>query len=388
MTHNILFISHSRSISGAERCLLELIERLDRRLYGGLVIVPDGGPFLDKVVSYGWDVQVLPIYWWVALNQRNRWHFRDAFGGMPKRVQKLREIIRRRKIGVVYTNTITCLDGAVSAKLENIAHIWHIHEVPTLQTHLKFYCPMWLVRLIVHSLSKTVVVPSRIVRDDIQYKDSDHIQLIPNGIDLREFSLTGSHVIREEMGVKNGSKIVCMIGALNENKRPVDFIEAARIVLEKVNNVLFMLIGSGNALYVDTIKKKIHELGLAGKVVLLGFRKDIKEILSNSDVLVSASRVESFSLVLLEAMAACKPVVATRSGGPQEIVVDGVTGYLVRCCSPPEMAEAILSLLADEPKARQMGCKGRERVEELYSIEKYFEGMRRIINESLQITGA
>lgn len=382
MKRNILFISHSPNLAGAEMCLLNLIKRLDKNFYSGLVLVPDEGPFSSLVKSYGWEVEVFPIIWWVSMSQRKKCHFRQIFMRMSERVSKIVDLIKRHEIGLVYTNTITCLDGAISARLANIPHIWHIHELPSLQNYFKFYCPMWMVRKIVYSLSKKIIVPSRIVKKDILYKDDGKIEIIPNGVDPQAFANIDTRKFKAEIALKKGTRVVCMLGAIYENKKPYNFIEAARIVSEKIDDVIFMLVGSSERHYMQTITNKINELGLEKKLLLLGFRSDVSEILNSIDMLVSASSLESFSLVLLEAMASAKPVIATRSGGPEDIVDHDVTGFLVNHDNPLEMANAMFTLLEDKTRAIEMGLNGRKKVYEFFTIDKYFESVQRIIDNS------
>ena len=101
-----------------------------------------------------------------------------------------------------------------------------------------------------------------------------------------------------------------------------------------------------------------------------------------SDVLVVSSEKESFGLTAIEALAVETPVVSTRCGGPEEILEDGVTGLLVPVKDPLAMAEAIVRLLLDPVFARRMGASGRIHVSEHFGVDRYVQGIQRVIQEA------
>jgi glycosyltransferase involved in cell wall biosynthesis len=120
----------------------------------------------------------------------------------------------------------------------------------------------------------------------------------------------------------------------------------------------------------DFLKELANEMGIAERVHVLGPRKDVPELMHAIDVFAMPSIWEGFGLVLLEAMAAGRPIVASRVATIPEVVVDGETGILVPAGDPLALAEA-LATLADQPRlARQYGEAGRERLRSRFSIEK------------------
>ena len=107
---------------------------------------------------------------------------------------------------------------------------------------------------------------------------------------------------------------------------------------------------------------------MEGCVRFLGYRKEVSDLLRQADLFVLSSLSEGVSLTLLEAMASCLPIVATAVGGNGEVVVPGETGLLVPAQAPEALATAILTLLNDPPRARQLGLRGRQRVEEWFDV--------------------
>lgn len=114
----------------------------------------------------------------------------------------------------------------------------------------------------------------------------------------------------------------------------------------------------------------VKELGLRNNVVFTGFRQDIPRIMKEIDIFVHSSLKEPFGMAIVEAMAAGKPIIASGVSGPLEIVINGVTGLLVKPGDVNGLAMAIEELLDEEQKAEMMGRKARERVIELFDLKK------------------
>jgi glycosyltransferase involved in cell wall biosynthesis len=383
MKKNILFLSHTAQLSGAEICLLELIKGLDKNKYGGVVLLPDEQVLKTKIEAVGWETLVSPFPWWVALRKRSRWHLQDIILGMPDRIRYLKKIINKYKIDVIYTNTLAHIDGAIAAKIFCLPHIWHIHEIPSAQTYLKFYLPTKWLPMIVNNLSTEIIVPSNISSVDIKWKNSNKIHVINNGIDIKKFNVNLSNNIKQELGININSKILGMIGIISENKGQADFIEAAASISSTFKNVYYLIVGAGDELYIKFLKEKIDTLNLTDRVFFLGVRDDVPQILSSIDILISASKFECFPTIILEAMASGKPVIASKSGGAEEQIDNGETGFLVPVGSPNLLAEKIAHLLSNDDLAINMGENGLEKVKKYYLTERYVDDIEHIIVKCL-----
>jgi glycosyltransferase involved in cell wall biosynthesis len=262
----ILFISHSSGLDGAEQCLLDLLKGLNRVRYEGLVLFPKDGHLRRIVNSIGWETLICNMPWWIARDRRSRWHFKKVFFGIWPRVMFLRKLMKEKHVDLVYTNTITCIDASISSKLEGIPHVWHIHEILRGHTSLKSYLPRFFMSVIVSLLSERVIVPSKAAKKEIEWRSLQRkIQVINNGVDLKRFysnkSTDFSKDLRDELGIAKDAKIVALIGSFLEIKGQLDFIEAAKKVLNERQECLFLLVGSGNATATESIKKKAKEEG-------------------------------------------------------------------------------------------------------------------------------
>jgi glycosyltransferase involved in cell wall biosynthesis len=341
------------------------------------------------VHDMGIETEVYDFPLWVVAGGRDWSYFKKLAKGTPKRVGALRNFINSKKIDVVYTNTIACMDGAIAAKLENIPHIWHVHEILTNHTYVKSYLPHSVLKMAIHFLSKVVIVPSEAAKRHYKHRICHNkIKKIYNGVDIDHFSNHDNtddiKTFRSAIGLHE-QKIVALIGYFNDMKGHDIFVDAAKIVSERFKETTYLFAGDedANRDYRDAIKQKIRDYHMEDRFVFLGIRNDIERIMRSIDVFVSASRVESFSNVICEAMAAGKPVVATRSGGPEEIIVDGKTGFLVPVDNPEMMAAGIITLLAGEEEAKKMGENGRRRVEEVFNMQEYVKNIESVVFQTI-----
>ena len=198
---------------------------------------------------------------------------------------------------------------------------------------------------------------------------SEKIEVIYNGIDFSGYQeALKDKSLRVELGIVDGTPLVGLIANFNfEIKGHVYFLGAAKKILEKVPNVKFVLVGDGPLR--PRYEEVAQELNLNNNVYFLGKRADVPTIISNLDVSVLSSTNEGLSNVILESMAAGKPVVATNVGGSPEMVVNAVTGYLVPPADSQSMANAITNLLENRDKAMAMGSAGQKIVQKKFTIE-------------------
>jgi glycosyltransferase involved in cell wall biosynthesis len=207
--------------------------------------------------------------------------------------------------------------------------------------------------------------------------------VISNGIDWQAFDDIAVDVekLRADLGFTPDDLIVGHVAKFDVQKAQDDLAAAIPWVLRHCPKAKFLFVGEG-ALR-PQIERQVGRLGVARRVIFTGFRQDVAALLKMIDVLALPSRWEGLSLVLLEAMASRKPVVATRVTGNIDVVVDGVTGFLVPVGAPQRLAEKIVALLQDGQLRAEYGQKGRERVEHEFSLDGMVARTRAIYKELL-----
>lgn len=207
---------------------------------------------------------------------------------------------------------------------------------------------------------------SEAVADSMQTRGDapqERVRVVLNGItDPGTFSNTMDAAdTRLQLGIPQGAALVVCAARLEREKNVETLINAMALLQRSHPHVICCIAGDGDER--STLQAHIHERKLQGTVRLLGFRNDVLSLLQAADVFVLPSLAEPFGLVLLEAMAFSKPVVATNVGGPREIVVHEETGLLVSPQNADTLAQALGRLIGAPETARRMGIKGRQRYE-------------------------
>jgi glycosyltransferase involved in cell wall biosynthesis len=194
---------------------------------------------------------------------------------------------------------------------------------------------------------------------------ADHVVTIPNA--CQAASVTPSQMRRtsQALGLEPSQPVITLVGRLSPEKGAQYLLQAAPQVLAAQSAARFLIVGEGPQR--AELEALTRRLGLAGAVRFLGYRDDVSVLLALSSVVVVPSLREAFGLILLEAMAQARPVVATRVGGIPEVVEDGLTGRLVPPADPVALAQAILGLLQNPEAAASMGRRGQTVVAELFS---------------------
>ena len=207
--------------------------------------------------------------------------------------------------------------------------------------------------------------------------------VVCNGIDWRCFDALTVDVpqVKAGLGFDPSDVVVGHIAKFDVQKAQDDLAAAIPFVLEKCPTAKFLFVGDG-ALR-SQIEDQVTHLGVDRQVVFTGYRDDVARLLKAIDVIALPSRWEGLSLVLLEAMACRKPIVASRVMGNIDVVVDGVTGFLVPSGAPQALAEKIVLLLQDARLCDEFGRRGRERVEQEFSLARMVADMRSVYQELL-----
>jgi len=247
--------------------------------------------------------------------------------------------------------------------------------------------------LLAHVLTRAerVVAVSRYTQHMIEeLVEGLPVNFIPNGVSLESVrSNRGPENLLKQLGLHD-EQIILSLGRLIQRKGHDMVLEALPTVLEAFPEAIWLIAGKGS--YQSILQQKIRAMGLRDHVRLLGYidKADKGDYFRLSDVYVLVSRtieseneVEGFGITYLEASACKIPIVAGRSGGVEDAVVDGVTGILVDPYSPPAIAKAIIRLLSDKEYARRLGENGYQRAVQQYSWDGYVSRLRDAVPEHL-----
>jgi glycosyltransferase involved in cell wall biosynthesis len=211
--------------------------------------------------------------------------------------------------------------------------------------------------------------------------DRKHAHVIHNGIDCKLFEPARSEEVRAQLGVRPDEILIGAVGNMRAPKDYPTFLRAAAALAARSPRYRFMIAGAADDPIRTELKSLEQELGLSDRLIVAGFRSDIERVMNALDIYVLSSASEGFSLTTVQAMACGLPVVATRCGGPEEIVMPNETGYLVPAGRPEDLAEAVHVLAMDEERRSLFGRAGRARALREFSIDSMIGGYAQLYEE-------
>ena len=343
--------------AGAEVQLKVLLSKLVCRAEMNLsVILFNEGRLEKEIGSLGIPVKVFP---------ENRWGSGKIFLELVREFKKLNvRTIHTHK----YKDTIL---AAPAAKLCGIPHV--VRTVHGLREPFeglrafKMSCYESIERTVHRSCVDVIIgVSSQI---EAKYKaegEVSRVACIRNGIDLEGKPVQIDRWrIRKDLNVDSETCLIGTLGRLTPVKGIPYLLQAAKILVRGGANVKVLIVGEGSIR--QDLLTQTQDLGISDNVVFLGHREDTDILLQAMDIFVLPSLSEGIPMALLEAMAACRPIVASRVGGIPEIIEEGVDGYLVEPMDVDNLAERCRRLIESPDVARNMGEQGRKRVERDFS---------------------
>jgi glycosyltransferase involved in cell wall biosynthesis len=367
----VVHIITKLELGGAQENTLFTVKHLDRHSYEPVLISGTEGILVDEARTLK-DVKVHLI---PELTREIR-PFKDvrALFTMRRILRKLQQEGTRESTGmlpqiIVHTHSSKAgILGRWAARLAGIrciVHSVHGFSFNDFQPSLVRAFYIFLERITARITTCFIAVSNANREEGIVngiFTDNN-VNLIRSGIDIGSFQVRTSDrvTMRKTLGVDERVPLVAMIACFKPQKAPLDFIRVAKLVLDEIHDVQFLLVGDG--VLRPAIEKLIRELEIRDKMLLAGWRRDIPAIMQSIDLLVLTSLWEGLPRVLPEAMASGIPVVATKVNGSPEAVQDGVNGYLLPPRAITLMAQKVIQLVQDPRKARAMGEKGRELVQ-------------------------
>jgi glycosyltransferase involved in cell wall biosynthesis len=386
-------LDHTAALGGGELALLHFVRRLDRQKFDPVVILFSEGPLRDGLSEAGVECRHFPLDSSItnlrkgSLGMRLLFRLPGLLASMGF-VLRLSRYLKSQRIELVHANSLKSdILGGLAGRLAGVPVIWHVRDridsdyLPPIAARL--------FRILARIVPTHVITNSNATRETLRLRDSPGSNRLKNALAAFATIHDGTEIPSTESEpsptsgefLADGPKIG-LVGRITPWKGQHIFIKAAAQVLKACPTAQFQIIGAAlfeENDYEQEIRGLVETLGIAGSVQFLGFRTDVPELISQLHILVHASTSgEPFGQVIIEGMAAAKPVVATNGGGVPEIVVDGVTGILVPMGDVTAMAEAIRKLIDNPPLAAKMGQAGRMRAETCFDIGQTVQQIERV----------
>jgi len=355
----ILHLIETTGPGGAESVFLDLATRLRRDAYRSIAGIMGPGWVHDTLVDRGVKPLILPAR--AAEKKAFNFHLYSCLTGLCR--DHSVDLIHAHNLGL----TVYAALVGLTLRLPVISTLHGLIDIEAGNRYRR------LKSLVLRRGLSSLVVVSEHLRERLTAVGAvpaDQIEVIYNGVDTALFQTRADRALRMELGIGDEVILAGSVGNIRPPKAYEVLLAAAAMVAQNSRRIHFVIVGEGSDPLLSTLEQQRRNLGLEGVVTFAGFRRDIELVLPSFDLFILSSRSEGFSIATIQAMACGIPVVATRSGGPEEIITDGETGLLVPVDDPHTLAAMILQLANDAGLRKRLATAALHSVGERFSLDK------------------
>ncbi len=355
MTINILHSIDTKESGGAEKVFLQLACHLDSNRFNHFIIAPGGGWVENQLRKH--HLSPIPV------NPHGSFNF-----GYLKQII---HTIRQNKIDIIqshlFGSNVYCSIAGILTRTPVISTFHGAVDFDRSSERLvkaKFFC-------INHGSAKLVFVSDDLIKQAEKRSPLKQAKIhkIFNGIDLEIYKPQKNIYIRQELGLDEEDILVGTVGNVRSPKGYQFLLQAAAQLKNTTPNFKFVIAGDTNDNIYSELLSLRAQLNLEKQVFFLGFRDDVSRFLNGLDIFLLSSISEGFSLATIESMACGIPVIATRSGGPEEIITHGIDGILIDINSPEQIADTLLQFKNDPSLQKRLIDKAMQMVRSRFSLE-------------------
>ena len=355
---NVLHLINTGGPGGAETVYVEIVRHLDPERWHSVAVVPNREWMYDQLKAM--DTEMVMTRSRVPFDRR---YF-----------VRLAQVVRKRPIDLVHSHL---LGPSVTAGLLGV--FLRVPVVSTIHGHgdlssgesyrrIKF----WAIR---HGVTRVVFVsePLRQAFLDATPLAPEKTTVIPNGIDAGLYAPGRDEAARAELGIAPDEFVIGAVGNLRRAKGYDVLLRAAALLKERGTGYRFVVVGQASGDFFrdvfDELRGLRTQLGVERDVLFTDFREDVPRLMRAFDLYAITSHTEGFSLSTVQAMACGLPVVATRCGGPEQILDGGRAGVLVDANAPEQLADAVERLRQDAASRARLGATARQVALQRYAVE-------------------
>ena len=363
----ILHLIDTTGPGGAETVFTNLLKELEHTEFRNVVVLRGEGWVADRVRSLGITPRIID----------SKGSFNLGY------VNALRQLIIGEKVDLIHAHLLgSNVYGALLALICRKPMIATFHGAVDVAAGERFLKAKFF--LIGRGASAIVCVSKRLQRELAERSPlpSHKLKLIYNGVDPEAFSGPSANGLREELGLPQEATLVVSLGNIRPAKGYEYLVETAVTMAEANPEVHFVVVGHQKEKLFRRLKEQVARAPVKPNIHWLGFRQDGADILRQADIFLLPSVSEGFSISTVEAMMACVPVIATRSGGPEEIIDDGVSGILVPAKDSGAIVDAILNLM-DPSKRKKLTDEAKRTARERFSLQSMLAKYKNVYRQLL-----
>lgn len=378
----ILYVQYSADLYGASRALLHLIGALDRSRFTPLVALPAPGPLVAHLRALDVEPILAPYIQTLWGHIVYSWRIVPFAVRMLPAALQLRRLIQRHSIALVHTNMWTILTGALGARLARTPHIWHVREVLPAASGMR----AGLARLSLGSSQRVICVSQAVAGQFAGYAQASRVRVVYDGLPAEQLARPP-----HQKADSSPPLLIGLVGRLHPQKGQAELLYAfARLPAPLRAQSRIAIVGGpspGHERLAGELVTLAHRLNIAEQVTFYGFREDAQALIARFDVLVlPATRAEGLGGVLLEAMAAQVPVLASHTGGIAEVIAHEANGLLAPPGDSAALSIALARLLSNAALRQQLAHAARQTVIQRFSAAQAGQAIMRIYDETLATT--
>jgi glycosyltransferase involved in cell wall biosynthesis len=377
----LLIFTHYSANYGANLSLLNLMQGLKALDYQFLVIIPEKGPFTDRLEQAAIDYKLQEFYPMTykpfrkaALNKKAN-HKKNL-----KAVDDLAKVVEEFQPDLIYSNSSVIGLGARVAAAQQLPHIWVLREMAELHYNYKFYPNKQTFVGFLKAAKLLIPISNAVQKEVLAPHQIQHYQVIYNGIFAKD---QFEKLLDYPKTIKNNQKIVFLtVGLLHPSKQQALIIKAFQKLSKQYPDIELWIAGGGSILYKSYLQWLIFRYGLQQKVKLLGYVNDVMSLYQKADVVITASKHEGLGRTTIEAMALEKAVIGLNSGATTELIEDGVNGFLFEE-SIQNLQNAMEKLILNPQLSIEMGKRGRIYAKAHFIIENYVQQLDQLFSNCI-----
>jgi glycosyltransferase involved in cell wall biosynthesis len=388
---NVLYVSDSDTVSGAEIVMLQYLQHFrppehrphvffrERNARLRTALTELGVPFTsttnysERIIETTASPSAIAAYLRAFVRVRG----------------ELADTIRAHDIDLVHSISYpAALYVALASRATGVRQIWHEHNIKRLHAVNK------AIYRFTAATAARVIGPSDAVSHNLRRAGiADETAItVYNGIDLSRFRIDDARAaaVRHELGLRPGQPAVGLFGQMLPHKGHGTLVQAAPALRARFPDLRCFFVGAlENPPYQQELRAAMAQAGVGDLFAFTGWRRDVPDVVRAMDVIVVATTTqEPAALALMETMAMGRPIVATRTGGTPELVLDGVTGRIFAPGDATALADCLAQLLADPAMRETLGAAGRQRMEAHFSLERHLQQMAAVYQAAVPRSAA
>jgi glycosyltransferase involved in cell wall biosynthesis len=392
----VLYIQPGRGIGGAKVSLQQFLHARSEAQVSQLALsAPADPPFVEMIGGAVERIHVLSLPSWLRAKNQSLYHrlvstaAQFKHGWYIRPALQLAKIVRREGIDLIHTNSSVSPVGALAALVTKRPHVWHVRESIGRDEQFPLALGDWMSALLFRRLSGALICNSQYTAGFFRQRGIEP-HVIYTGIDLQAFAGAEDRgrQLRLRLGFRPDRPLIGMVGSIRSSvKEHSVFLHAAALLRENRPGCQWIIFGGSLQLsdspYARSVNETVAQLGLDQGILCPLFIEDIPAMMQCIDILVHPARREGLGRVVMEAMAAGKPVVGVQAGGVKELICDGETGLLFPPGDPGAIAEAVETLLSDPVLNARIGERAASYAREHFNQDRNAKAVGEIYDKLL-----